>query len=944
MRLRARSTIHPRRRRPVRRRSAGTRRPPALRPDVTPIERVHAANRINPIPAKTVCKGRYRVLARIGDGRFGTVWRAVDEHRGRQVALKQLTAVSEEDLRMLRQELTCLRVARLPNVVPLLDDFIEGGHGWLVLEYVEGRPFPGDHAHLRWGAVAPFTSALVLALAGLHARGVVHGDLKPDHARFDADGRVTLLDLGLGGGPALQSTAWHTGGTAPYAPREALEGHAHDAGGDLYAVGVMTIAAMLGRGAVEAPHLQGEALLASGAPPEVAEALLRMVSPDAARRPANALELIHVFGGESPFNAERLAPHLPARATREQLERLFVPCGRLLFAGVDAATALYHRTGGRRDRVLAELAAWLRTGRVRCTRDPALDLLRACGAPPDDEAAKRLYLEVDPFRADSLLAGERVRLHLPEPPGLSAREARTLMAVRQLNPDATFSALLRLTRSSPVLLRQTLQRLTELDLVWPLGTRRWGAEVALRYDGPTWPDRRVVDALPRTSALRLRVLRGIDEDGLELAHETLVWSALRLRSGRTGQVIPLIGSALRRVRALGEVRLERRLVRDLVLAAKLLDATYACEDALRLIEARQERDPEVDNMATLLRAWRRLHHGHAGRAEESLSRLTPFRCEPLEQLRNTCTFVAMYQQGAEQLPAWLASREVWALARVTRLARWNTWRGLMLYREGQPELAKAPLREAATLHTDRYLRAGARINLALALLDLGAWEEAEQIARRELHHASRARRLGNARNAALALRSAIYRRGVCCEPDLRWIFEGRQLGHDADLTFSLTEACAALSVGKLGLARAIALDGLRAVGFKAAGRIALLLHGLAVMLGSPAGETPLEDVAHAALRCPPGIAIQVIAMLRRGGLGPAWTDKLRSLAEQLPRESWDQVREIWSIRACLDHVGLAPPPGGALCEPADAQPAANECVPHLCVAPHGSCAHNQETS
>jgi Tol biopolymer transport system component len=146
--------------------------------------------------------GRYEVIARIGAGGMGEVYRAVDASLKRQIALKVLpAAVSShpEHLARLRREAEVLAALNHPNIAHLYGLEKADGRFALVMELVEG-PTLADR--LTTGAIPidealPIATQIAAALEAAHEQGIVHRDLKPANIKVRDDGTVKVLDFGL---------------------------------------------------------------------------------------------------------------------------------------------------------------------------------------------------------------------------------------------------------------------------------------------------------------------------------------------------------------------------------------------------------------------------------------------------------------------------------------------------------------------------------------------------------------------------------------------------------------------------------------------------------------------------------------------------------------------------------------------------------------------------
>jgi hypothetical protein len=145
-----------------------------------------------PVRSRPVVAGRYVLQALVGEGQYGTVYLAIDNHLDREVAIK---AVEPDELGEGR---TLARV-RHPNVVTVHETGVDGEVGYLVLEHVRGRSLE-EWCHQpersRSAKLRAFIGA-ARGLAAVHASGLVHRDFKPKNVVMDASGRAVLIDFGL---------------------------------------------------------------------------------------------------------------------------------------------------------------------------------------------------------------------------------------------------------------------------------------------------------------------------------------------------------------------------------------------------------------------------------------------------------------------------------------------------------------------------------------------------------------------------------------------------------------------------------------------------------------------------------------------------------------------------------------------------------------------------
>lgn len=144
----------------------------------------------------------YQIIASIGAGGMGEVFRARDTQLGREVAVKVMPkdfAADAVRLRRFEQEAKALAALNHPNVLTVHDAGVQDGKPFLVSELLEGKTLREEMR----GATIPVRKAveyalqIALGMAAAHGRGVIHRDLKPDNVFVTRDGRVKILDFGL---------------------------------------------------------------------------------------------------------------------------------------------------------------------------------------------------------------------------------------------------------------------------------------------------------------------------------------------------------------------------------------------------------------------------------------------------------------------------------------------------------------------------------------------------------------------------------------------------------------------------------------------------------------------------------------------------------------------------------------------------------------------------
>ncbi|MCM3877691.1 MAG: serine/threonine-protein kinase, partial [Thermoanaerobaculia bacterium] len=202
--------------------------------------------------------GPYEILAPLGAGGMGEVYRAKDPRLGREVAIKVLPASFSQDpdrLKRFEQEARAAGVLNHPGITAVYDFGTHDGAPYIVTELLEGETL---RARLLTGSL-PVRKAIDYAvqiakgLAAAHEKGIVHRDLKPENLFLTKDGRVKILDFGLAklktetgedGKTDLQTVSGGTQpgvvlGTMGYMAPEQVRGKAADKRSDLFSFGTI---------------------------------------------------------------------------------------------------------------------------------------------------------------------------------------------------------------------------------------------------------------------------------------------------------------------------------------------------------------------------------------------------------------------------------------------------------------------------------------------------------------------------------------------------------------------------------------------------------------------------------------------------------------------------------------------------------------------------------
>jgi serine/threonine-protein kinase len=277
--------------------------------------------------------GSCEILESLGAGGMGQVYRAKDTRLNRIVAVKamhDLFAQHPERVARFEREAQLLASLNHPNIAAIHGVEEAQGSTYLVLEFVDGRPL----SEILQSGAMPVPEALALAkqiadaLAAAHERGIIHRDLKPGNVMVTADGKVKLLDFGLGkaiegdpsgvadpGGPPANSptmtmAATQAGiilGTAGYMSPEQAKGRPADKRSDVWAFGCVLYEMLTGRRAFDgediteilAAIVRGEpdwSALPASLPPRLQDLLRRCLVKSRADRIADMSVVQFVLG------------------------------------------------------------------------------------------------------------------------------------------------------------------------------------------------------------------------------------------------------------------------------------------------------------------------------------------------------------------------------------------------------------------------------------------------------------------------------------------------------------------------------------------------------------------------------------------------------------------------------------------------------------------------
>ena len=325
--------------------------------------------------------GSYELIAPLGAGGMGEVYRARDLKLGREVAIKvlpDLFAGDPDRLARFQREAQVLASLNHPNIAAIHGLEESGGHKALILELVPGETLADRIAHgpIPVDEALHIAKQIATAIEAAHEQGIIHRDLKPANVKVTPDGVVKVLDFGLAKlnvsnvsnlsnasnasnlsiSPTLTSPVLMTGvgvllGTAPYMAPEQAKGREADKRSDVWAYGCVLFEMLTGKRPFDgddvaetlASVLKGEpdwSLLPANVPTPVVVALRRCLTKDPTRRLTSMSGVSFVLA-----DAEALAlppppaaSHQPAASLRP-LQSLVVAIALVIVGGASAWTA-----------------------------------------------------------------------------------------------------------------------------------------------------------------------------------------------------------------------------------------------------------------------------------------------------------------------------------------------------------------------------------------------------------------------------------------------------------------------------------------------------------------------------------------------------------------------------------------------------------------------------
>ncbi|VEL32424.1 unnamed protein product [Protopolystoma xenopodis] len=192
----------------------------------------------------------YKVIANIGSGTYGDVFKAIHRETREFVAVKIMKIDFKDDIRAICQEIHTLRECRHPNIVQFFGSYLRNNKLWICMEYCGGQSMQDIYLYTRQplaeDCIAFVSKETLQGLSFMHGLGRIHRDIKGANILLTDDGRVKIADFGVAAQLNTSAAKRTTLIGTPYwmAPEVAsveTRGNGYDAKCDVWAVGITSI-------------------------------------------------------------------------------------------------------------------------------------------------------------------------------------------------------------------------------------------------------------------------------------------------------------------------------------------------------------------------------------------------------------------------------------------------------------------------------------------------------------------------------------------------------------------------------------------------------------------------------------------------------------------------------------------------------------------------------
>jgi hypothetical protein len=274
---------------------------------------------------------RYRIVARLGEGGMGEVYRADDLELGQSVALKFLperVVADESWLRRFRNEVRTARQVAHANVCRIYDIAEVDDHVFLSMEYIDGEDLAGVLRRLGRPSLEKaieIARQICLGLAAAHENNVLHRDLKPANIMIDGRGRVRITDFGLAGFlDELESVEARAGTPAYMAPEQLVHGRV-SVRSDIYSLGLILHELFTGTPVFDTDDIEElkrrhsrdsaerpSSSISEEIDPAVDRVIARCLEPRPEDRPQSVYQVLAALPGGDPLAAALAAGETPS--------------------------------------------------------------------------------------------------------------------------------------------------------------------------------------------------------------------------------------------------------------------------------------------------------------------------------------------------------------------------------------------------------------------------------------------------------------------------------------------------------------------------------------------------------------------------------------------------------------------------------------------------------
>ncbi len=273
-----------------------------------------------------VIAGRYKILAQLGRGGVGVVYRALDMELGEEIALKVLT-ISERDpaeLDRVRREVKVARNITHPNVIRIYEFGTAGADAFISMQLLPGGTLAEriDGGTLKLEDAIDVSLGICEGLSAAHELGIVHRDIKPENVLFDAAGRPKVVDFGLARMANATTRTVGFSGTPFYMSPEQADGGEITVRSDVYSLGVLLFELFTGKLPFVADSLVRLAMMHVKEPPprpksirpdlpdEIEEMILRALE----KTPAHRYQSVADLGADlKAWRESALGPYVSPR-------------------------------------------------------------------------------------------------------------------------------------------------------------------------------------------------------------------------------------------------------------------------------------------------------------------------------------------------------------------------------------------------------------------------------------------------------------------------------------------------------------------------------------------------------------------------------------------------------------------------------------------------------